>query len=115
MPTDENLRTRGCVIVSMCPLCKRDNDSSEHLFIQCPFAIAIWNWVNATFQIKMDHSSLEGLLIGGSSFPTFHKELFLACIIHSLHTLWMARNGILFNNARISLQTDITKVCRRSL
>jgi ribonuclease HI len=58
----------------------------------------------------VDHSSLEGLLLGGSSFPAFLKELFLACIIHSLHTLWMARNGILFNNARISLQAAITKV-----
>ncbi|PNX61701.1 ribonuclease H, partial [Trifolium pratense] len=109
MPTDENLRARGCVIVSMYPLCRRYNDSSEHLFFQCSFALTIWNWVNSIFQTQLDHSSLEGLLLVSNSFTAFIKELFLACIIHSLHTLWMARNGILFNNAKTNSQDAITK------
>ncbi|MCI11766.1 ribonuclease H protein, partial [Trifolium medium] len=63
MPTDENLCARGCVIVSMCPLCKRDNDSSEHLFFQCSFAMAIWNWVNSIFEIQVDHSFWKGFFL----------------------------------------------------
>ncbi|GAU44279.1 hypothetical protein TSUD_371790 [Trifolium subterraneum] len=110
MPTGENLRMRGCVIVSMCPLCSRDCDSSEHLFFLCPFAVAIWSWVNSIFEIDLDHSSLDGLLLGCVPLSDYTSRLLLACIIHSLHTLWMAQNGILFNNASINIYAVITKI-----
>jgi hypothetical protein len=45
MPTDENLRKRGCVTVSICVLCMSDYESTTHLFLTCPFAAALWNWL----------------------------------------------------------------------
>jgi hypothetical protein len=38
MPTDDNLRRRGCISVSICSFCLRKDESSEHLFLQCLFA-----------------------------------------------------------------------------
>ena len=33
MPTDENLRRRGCITVSICNLCMTTDESSDHLFL----------------------------------------------------------------------------------
>lgn len=41
MPTDENLRTRGCIVVSACCFCLHSAETSEHLFLQCNFATAL--------------------------------------------------------------------------
>jgi hypothetical protein len=68
MPTDENLRARGCTIVSACPLCLHDSDSSDHLFLQCSFALALWNWLNVTFNTNLDLSSLAALVLSYCSF-----------------------------------------------
>jgi hypothetical protein len=29
-------------------------------------------------------------------------DIFVSSIVHTLHTIWIARNGICFNNARVS-------------
>jgi len=39
MPTAENLRTRGCVTDSVCNCCMNSDESSDHLFLRCPFAL----------------------------------------------------------------------------
>jgi ribonuclease HI len=110
LPTDENLRARGCTIVSACPLCLTDNDSSFHLFLHCPFALALWNWMNITFNVTVDLSSPTSLILGCSAFHAQLNDLLLAGIIHTLHTLWLARNGVLFSNAKISVHAATTKV-----
>jgi hypothetical protein len=38
MPTDENLRKRGCIIVSGCAMCLRNEESTSHLFLNRQFA-----------------------------------------------------------------------------
>jgi len=38
LPTDENLQARGCTLVSMCPLCYHQAESSSHLFLDCDFS-----------------------------------------------------------------------------
>ena len=38
LPTDENLQLRGCTLVSMCPLCYNEVESSTHLFLECAFS-----------------------------------------------------------------------------
>ncbi|GAU31746.1 hypothetical protein TSUD_146330 [Trifolium subterraneum] len=83
MSTDENLHTRGCVI---------------------------WQWVNSIFDIHVDTSSLESLRLSYNLFTSQLKDLLLACLIHSLHSLWMARIEILFNNAKFTFQTSIMKI-----
>jgi len=38
MPTDENLKKCGCIVVSICSLCMIVDESSDHLFFHCQFA-----------------------------------------------------------------------------
>ena len=43
--TAENLRKRGINGPSRCPLCNSDEESSNHLFLQCKFSLLIWGSV----------------------------------------------------------------------
>eukprot|EP00253_Pinus_taeda_P026904 PITA_26904 len=43
--TSDNLRRRGMEGPSRCPLCKSDEETSNHLLLQCPFAKEVWRGV----------------------------------------------------------------------
>ncbi|MCH81156.1 ribonuclease H protein [Trifolium medium] len=45
LPTDENLSLRGCCLPSRCSLCGSSIESSQHIFIDCSFAIQLWSWI----------------------------------------------------------------------
>lgn len=49
MPTDENLTKRGCYIPSRCNMCCSNSKTSDHLFLTCPFAVSLWNWLGTIF------------------------------------------------------------------
>ena len=38
-PKNEHGRTRGCNVVSKCSPCGLTNETSIHIFVQCPFAV----------------------------------------------------------------------------
>ncbi|KEH38406.1 hypothetical protein MTR_2g070520 [Medicago truncatula] len=44
IPPDENMRNRGCIMVSDCDLFHKDFESSNHFFLPCNFASALWQW-----------------------------------------------------------------------
>jgi hypothetical protein len=67
--------------------------------------------MNITFNVIVDLSSPTSLILGCSAFNAQLNDLLLAGIIHTLHTLWLARNGVLFSNAKISVHAATTKVC----
>ena len=45
MPIDENLCVRGCIIVLVCNFWLETDETSEHLFLRCPFVADLWNWL----------------------------------------------------------------------
>ncbi|KAE9607814.1 putative reverse transcriptase zinc-binding domain-containing protein [Lupinus albus] len=62
MPTDENLMSRGCSMESKCILCNINAESSEHLFLACPFSTTIWQWLSGIFGIPLNMTSIENML-----------------------------------------------------
>jgi len=61
-PTDENLRRRDYIIVSICNFCLCTDESSDHLFFQCSFAKNIWLWMGVLLHILFDLASVASLL-----------------------------------------------------
>ena len=43
LPLDARIRQLGIPMVSRCCLCYKEEESVEHLFVDCVFASAIWN------------------------------------------------------------------------
>lgn len=62
VPTDENLQSRGCVTVSMCSLCCSPAETSEHLFLSCPFVVELWNSTRSLLNCQIDLSSFKSII-----------------------------------------------------
>lgn len=99
VPTDENLRSRGCIVVSVCSLCLKTDESSEHLFLRCPFASRLWGWIGGKLNCVIDSSSVSTLLdCRPARCSSQVSDIFLAAILHIVHTIWWARNAVRFSD-----------------
>ena len=103
-PTDENLRARGCVTVSICNLCMRSEETSVHLFLQCPFAAELWPWISGKLRCVIDLTSVLSLL---NCIPfrwtSQVTDIFVAAVVHTLHTIWLSRNSLRFSLNVVSI------------
>lgn len=68
IPTDENLRKRGCQIVSICCFCRRQAETSNHIFLHCPITTQIWDWLSKGTDHVLDLASGQQLLLSGTAW-----------------------------------------------
>ena len=52
MLTKKNLIRSHCPIDALCVRCRREIESTEHLFLQCPFSQYIWGVILDVFGIR---------------------------------------------------------------
>jgi len=98
MPTDENLNVRGCVVVSTCSLCLKNYETSEHLFLSCPFAVSLWNWIGGKLNSTINHSSVLSLLSCIPVSCSSHvSDIFVAAVMHTFHIIWISCNSLRFS------------------
>ena len=111
LPTDENLQKCGCTLVSICVLCGKHAETSAHLFLNCEFAVAIWRWLGSKLSCTFILTSSVTLL---TSIPqrcsSQLHDVCLAAIVHTVHTIWVARNSIRFSSAQVTLHVTTTKI-----
>jgi hypothetical protein len=110
MPTDDNLLRRGCIIVSVCVLCMRSDETTRHLFITCPFTCALWNWLETLLNVEFDRSNFISLFDSFLLLGVLNFEVSRWRQSYTLHTIWMACNVIRFNNASINLHAAKMKI-----
>jgi len=114
MPMDENLRTRGCIIVSVCSLCLSSNETSDHIFFSCVFAKELCDLLGAKLHCVMECSAVLSLLsFRPNSCSSQVSDIYMAAVVHTLHTIWWARNSMCF--VSISASTNSAKVHIHSL
>lgn len=111
LPIDEKLQLRGCTLVSMCPLCSRNSESSIHLFLECPFSTSIWLWLGIKLQRTISRTSPAALL---SCIPqrcsSQLRDVLVVAIVHTVHSIWLAQNAVRFNASSISLHATMAKI-----
>lgn len=99
MSTDDQLHHRVTVLLKVRII---------YLFTDCQFVATIWLWLQTKFWINLDFSSPSALLL--CCFQSPIENNFLAWVLHSMHTIWISRNAVRFNNAKILLHATIAKV-----
>lgn len=110
LPTDENLTDRGLSFPSLCTLCMSQQETSQHLFFDCPFALKLWNWLQAIVncQLSLSVNDIWNICNRGWS-PQCHIVI-LSAIINVIDSIWYARNQGRFNNSKVPWQTAISLV-----
>lgn len=124
LPADENLISRGCVVVSIYCHCKRQMETTDHLFFHCEYASFLWNWLSNLLHASIDHSNVLSLLsILDRNWSSQLKDVILSAITHIIWVIWLSRNLIRFENkytsaaraihlvtANVSLSGNLSKV-----
>lgn len=111
LPTDDNLKTRGMNGPSVCNLCFKEAESSQHLMFDCCYAHNIWSWLSNTLDCHSVVSSLDEMydLMNKQASPQC-KIVTLSAVISSVNTIWFARNQIRFNNKVIHWRSSIARI-----
>ena len=82
-----------------CALCKKSNESIDHLFLHCDFSYRLWSKVVKEFGTEWvpPSSSTELLLFyGGSSFTKKGKTLWKVVATTTFWAIWLERNNRIF-------------------
>ncbi|KAF1862746.1 hypothetical protein Lal_00040011 [Lupinus albus] len=103
MATDENLQTRGCHLDSMCSNCHSHIETSNHLFLECPFVVKLWDWLGGLFSIHFNISSIDSILSAcNGQWSSQVRGILAPAIIHTLNSVWFCRNLQRFENKSLS-------------
>ena len=89
-----------------CPMCRREEETCQHLFFKCPFAQAIWGAQSIT---RVDASSDEYFWRSITS-GVFRREEEWSRIFATLWALWLHRNDVVFRGRPISIEEVLNDV-----
>lgn len=112
VPTIDKLRTRGLIIPNRCCLCGVATESSEHLFLHCPWVEPLWVFFLSRFEVLWSQpKSIRCLLEcwpsqcikGGSDKGRLLWQLIPTALYWSI---WEERNGRTFND-KVSMRCII--------
>jgi len=83
LSTDENLRKRGCKIVSICCLCHQHEETSTHLFFRCPETQKFWQRLCTGIDQGLDCPGLLNVIdscVGNWSKQV--QQVLIAAVLH---------------------------------
>lgn len=119
--TKEFLIKRGVKIQNIligCPWCERVPEGANHLFFKCKFIEGFWykifNWWEAEWE------SVEGFdefytLCYNMKLVGIRKSLWLISISTACWTVWLVRNGLVFERKMMTMETLIFQSKMRAL
>jgi len=111
IPTDDNMQARGCTLVSVCLLCYKHAECSTHLFLECDFARNIWIWLGLKLECSIPFVSFAALL---ECIPqrcsSQIRDVMVAAVVHTIYSIWLARNALRFNSAKVSIHATLAKI-----
>jgi ribonuclease HI len=105
--TWESLQVRGWAGPSRCALCKLDIETIPHLFITCPFTIAVWDRVKLLVNNK---STWVGNTVAECFKSCFEDKISsIPLVAHLCWFIWIKQNKALFENHKPSIQAIFSK------
>jgi len=106
LPTDENLRKRGCTIVSMCGFCLQAAESSHHIFFECPVTSKLWEWLGKGSDQVLNGTNCLQILTNrvGPNSKLVHQTM-NSVVVHTLWAIWIERNQWYFHSKQQPMST----------
>lgn len=99
------------MIVSICCLCQKADESTNHLFFECKFASKLWDWLGHTLNCAIDHSSVSSMLkLCDKGWSSQVQDLVLFAVTHVLWVTWFACCQLYFQNVCVPLHRAIQMV-----
>jgi hypothetical protein len=96
----------------MCPLCGSREETLDHITLQCPFALAVWNGAVTTLKLPNIVPS-ERAEIGewwpaaAARFATKERKTANSFIMLVMRTLWLKRNVRVFERSPTTARTTL--------
>jgi len=71
----------------------------------------LWNWLGLQLRFVIDHSSIHALLqCIPQTWSSQMSDMFVDAMVHSIHSLWWARNNLQFSAKSSTLHTAQVRV-----
>lgn len=61
VPTDDKIRSLGIPLASRCSLCLNDQESIQHLLLECPIVVRLWDSIAYTFKYQYQNNFVHML------------------------------------------------------
>ncbi|GJV47845.1 RNA-directed DNA polymerase, eukaryota, reverse transcriptase zinc-binding domain protein [Tanacetum coccineum] len=87
-----------------CPLCKKCNDSHEHLFFKCDFSKQIWEGIKGKMymgSVSDEWGDIVNTMVGLPCTNAIRSVLRRLILASTVYYIWKERNSRLFSNSRI--------------
>ncbi|XP_022040060.1 uncharacterized protein LOC110942593 [Helianthus annuus] len=114
IPTADALRKRGIQVGNgVCPLCKTDDESVEHIFTSCIVAVILWQKVSWWCGMAPIYAfSVKDLLDvhKDRNINSGVKHVVQGIMFISVWCLWLARNRAVFSNADVKVDSVFSEV-----
>lgn len=114
--TAENLKKRGILRPSICCLCRAEEESSQHLFLECPFSQSCWKLIISPLSRRETFDQITSLQKNWETsypYPKKNKNLIIRLWNSIPSTLcwqiWIARNNCIFNNRKPNISNTLAK------
>ncbi|CAL1371006.1 unnamed protein product [Linum trigynum] len=115
--TVDNLKRKGWCLANRCALCEADEETVDHIFCQCNFAVEIWNILRNFVDIGDIRANVtdiaETLRTWPVSTPENSKQWCTRIALHAYcWTVWLERNSRTFNDEKIPQRVIVYKIGR---
>ncbi|XP_068466484.1 uncharacterized protein [Phaseolus vulgaris] len=114
LPTRVNLNRRGVQLSSMeCPLCQQEEESAQHLFMECCHAQRVWSmcfrWLDISF---VQQNDLRSHFLSFHMFQVSNNQTLIwnGVWVAVVRCIWDQRNLIIFKQGVVDAEDIFQKV-----
>jgi hypothetical protein len=95
----------------MCSLCRKQPETTVHLFLQCPFSLSLWNWFSAVINLNVNLISVVDVVnLANRCWNPQCRVVVSAAIISIFNNIWLCRNFVRFKGIKPNLNSTLSLI-----